>query len=133
IYADMAEPYNVYGGLQDNGTMKGSSRTRWRFGEDWSAINGGDGMYVAVDDAGKHTYTGYQFGNSVRMDCDGKRNEVRPRSPLGDAALRYNWNAPVVLSPHNPAIIYFGSNRLYRSMDKGTTCSAISVDLTSTT
>ncbi len=133
IYADMAEPYNVYGGLQDNGTMKGSSRTRWQFGEDWSPINGGDGMYVAVDDAGKHTYTGYQFGNYVRIDGDGTRNEVRPRSPMADPALRYNWNAPVVLSSHNPGIVYFGSNRLYRSMDKGETWSAISGDLTSTT
>jgi photosystem II stability/assembly factor-like uncharacterized protein len=132
IHADMAEPYNVYGGLQDNGTLKGSSRTRWRFGEDWSPINGGDGMYVAVDDDGKHTYTGYQFGNYVRLDGDGKRNEVRPRSPIGESTLRYNWNSPVVLSPHNPSIVYFGSNRLYRSMDKGTTWGAISADLTTT-
>lgn len=130
IHADMAEPYNVYGGLQDNGTLKGSSRTRWRQGEDWSAINGGDGMHVAVDNEGKHTYTGYQFGNYVRLSADGASSEVRPRSPLGEPALRYNWNTPVVLSPHNPSIVYFGSNRLYRSMDKGTTWSAISADLT---
>lgn len=132
IHADMAEPYNVYGGLQDNGTLKGSSRTRWQFGEDWSPINGGDGMYVAVDDAGKHTYTGYQFGNYVRLDGDGTRSEVRPRSPLAQPSLRYNWNAPVILSPHNPSVVYFGSNRLYRSMDKGESWIAISSDLTST-
>jgi photosystem II stability/assembly factor-like uncharacterized protein len=130
IYADMAEPYNVYGGLQDNGTMKGSSRTRWELGQDWSAINGGDGMYVAVDDEGKHTYTGYQFGNYTRIDGDGKRNEVRPRTALTEPSLRYNWNTPVVLSPHNASIVYFGSNRLYRSMDKGRTWTAISDDLT---
>lgn len=133
IYVDMAEPYNVYGGLQDNGTMKGSSQTRCELGQDWSPINGGDGMYVAVDDAGKHTYTGYQFGNYVRLDGDGKRNEVRPRSPLSEPPLRYNWNSPVVLSPHNPSVVYFGSNRLFRSMDKGRTWDAISPDLTRNT
>ena len=133
IYADMAEPYNVYGGLQDNGTLKGSSRTRWELGQDWSFINGGDGMYVAVDDEGKHTYTGYQFGNYTRIDGDGKRNEVRPRSPLAEPPLRYNWNTPVLLSPHNPQVVYFGANRLYRSMDKARSFTAISPDLTSAT
>jgi photosystem II stability/assembly factor-like uncharacterized protein len=133
IYADMAEPYNVYGGTQDNGTLKGSSRTRWELGQDWSFINGGDGMYVAVDDEGKHTYTGYQFGNYTRIDGDGKRHEVRPRSPLAQPPLRYNWNTPVVLSPHNPQVVYFGANRLYRSMDKARSFTAISPDLTSAT
>lgn len=133
IYADMAEPYNVYGGMQDNGTMKGSSRTRWEFGQDWTFLNGGDGMYVAVDDEGKHTYTGWQFGNYSRIDADGKRHEVRPRSPLAEPPLRYNWNSPVILSPHNPQIVYFGSNRLYRSMDRGRSFTAISPDLTSAT
>lgn len=131
IYADMAEPYNVYGGLQDNGTMQGSSTTRWELGQDWKAIGGGDGMYVAVDDEGKYTYTGYQFGNYTRTDSSGKRMEVRPRSTLTQPALRYNWNTPVVLSPHNAQVVYFGANRLYRSMDKAQSFTAISPELTS--
>jgi photosystem II stability/assembly factor-like uncharacterized protein len=130
IYADMAEPYNVYGGMQDNGTSKGSSRTRWELGEDWSSINGGDGMWVAVDDESGDTYTGYQFGNYVRIDKDGKRHEVRPRAPLTNPVLRFNWSTPVILSPHDPRTVYMASNRLYRSFDRGRSWTAISPDLT---
>jgi len=129
IMADMAEPYNVYGGLQDNGTWKGSSRTRWELGQDWTFMSGGDGAFVAVDNEGKHTYTGYQFGNSMRIHADGKRVEVRPRSPLSEAPLRYNWMSPLMVSLHNPQVIYFGANRLFRSFDKGRTFQPISPDL----
>lgn len=130
IYGDMAEPFNVYGGLQDNGTWKGSSRTRWEIGEDWSAIGGGDGMWVAVDDDAGDTYTGFQFGNYTRTDKDGKRHEVRARAPLKEPVLRYNWSTPVILSPHDPRTVYMGSNRLYRSFDRGERWTPISPDLT---
>ena len=130
IMGDMAEPYNVYGGLQDNGTYKGSSRTRWELGEDWSFINGGDGMWVAVDNESKDTYSGYQFGYYTRIDSQGKRHEVRPRAALDEPVLRYNWSTPVIVSPHDGRTVYFGSNRLYRSLDRGTTWTAISPDLT---
>ncbi len=130
VAVDLAEPYNVYGGLQDNGTYKGSSKHRWQDGPGWTRINGGDGMYVAIDPRDNKTvYTGYQFGYYTRIDASGKRNSVRPRDKLGEPALRYNWNTPVILSPHNPDIVYFGANKLYRSMDKGETWSAISADL----
>jgi len=127
IMVDHAEPYNVYGGLQDNGTMVGSSKTDWARGQDWRTIGGGDGMYVAVDprDA-KTVYTGYQFGWYRRSDGQ----EVRPRPAITDAPLRYNWATPVRLSEHNPDIVYFGANRLFRSMDKGETWTPISPDLT---
>jgi len=130
IHADMAEPYNVYGGLQDNGTWKGSSRSRWELGEDWSPINGGDGMWVAVDNDSGDTYTGYQFGYYTRIDSEGKRHEVRPRAPLTEPVLRFNWSTPVILSPHDPRTVYMGSNRLYRSFDRGRSWTAISPDLT---
>ncbi|WP_395789420.1 WD40/YVTN/BNR-like repeat-containing protein [Aquimonas sp.] len=130
IYADMAEPYNVYGGMQDNGTWKGSSRTRWELGEDWSPINGGDGMWVAVDDESGDTYTGYQFGYYTRIDSAGKRHEVRPRAPLNEPVLRYNWSTPVILSPHDARTVYMASNRLYRSFDRGRSWAAISPDMT---
>ena len=129
LQVDMAEPYNVYGGLQDNGTLKGSSRTRWELGQDWSFLSGGDGAFVAVDGEGKHTYTGYQFGNSMRLDADGKRHEVRPRSPLSEAPLRYNWMSPLMVSPHNPQVVYFAANRLFRSFDKAKSFQPISPDL----
>jgi photosystem II stability/assembly factor-like uncharacterized protein len=130
IHADMAEPYNVYGGLQDNGTWKGSSRTRWEIGEDWSFINGGDGMWVAVDNESSDTYTGFQFGYYTRIDKDGKRHDVRPRAPLTEPVLRFNWSTPVILSPHDPRTVYMASNRLYRSFDRGRRWTAISPDLT---
>ncbi len=130
VNVDMAEPYNVYGGLQDNGTIRCSSTNRWDTGANCSRINGGDGMYVAIDPRdNKTTYTGWQFGHYTRINATGGRDEVRPRRAFGDPALRYNWNAPVVLSPHNPDIVYFGANRLYRSMDQGQTWTAISDDL----
>jgi len=131
VNVDMAEPYNVYGGLQDNGTIRCSSTNRWQTGENCKRINGGDGMYVAVDPRdNKTTYTGYQFGNYVRLGAGGERDEVRPRRAFGDPALRYNWNTPVILSSHNADVVYFGTNMLYRSMDQGETWTAISGDLT---
>jgi photosystem II stability/assembly factor-like uncharacterized protein len=130
VNVDMAEPYNVYGGLQDNGTIRCSSTNRWKTGANCNRINGGDGMYVAVDPRdNKTTYTGYQFGNYVRLGANGERDEVRPRRAFGDPALRYNWNSPVILSKHNADVVYFGANRLYRSMDQGQTWTAISGDL----
>ena len=131
VNVDMAEPYNVYGGLQDNGTIRCSSTNRWQTGANCKRINGGDGMYVAVDPRdNKTTYTGSQFGYYARLGANGGRDEVRPRRAFGDPALRYNWNAPVILSPHNADVVYFGTNILYRSMDQGDTWTAISEDLT---
>ncbi|MDH4018367.1 MAG: hypothetical protein OEU84_02105 [Xanthomonadales bacterium] len=131
VNVDMAEPYNVYGGLQDNGTIRCSSTNRWQTGANCKRINGGDGMYVAVDPRdNKTTFTGSQFGYYARLGANGSRDEVRPRRAFGDPALRYNWNAPVILSPHNADVVYFGTNILYRSMDQGDTWTAISDDLT---
>ena len=130
IAVDMQEPYNIYGGLQDNGTYKGSSRTRWERGQRWSRIGGGDGMYVQVDPRDdKTTYAGFQFGFYQRSGKGG-RQSVRPRDKLKEPALRYNWQTPIQLSKHNPDILYYGANRLYRSMDQGETWTAISEDLT---
>ncbi|MEM9303131.1 MAG: glycosyl hydrolase, partial [Pseudomonadota bacterium] len=130
VNVDMAQPYNVYGGLQDNGTIKCSSTNDWRRRQRCQRINGGDGMYVAIDPRDNQTvYTGYQFGFYSRIG-KGPRSEVRPRDEIGDPALRYNWNSPVILSSHNPDIVYFGTNQLFRSMDQGKTWTAISEDLT---
>ena len=133
ITYDMAEPYNVCGGLQDNGSYKGSSKTRWELGEDWTAVGGGDGMFCAIDTRDNKTlYTGSQFGFYGRSSAAGD-HEVRPRSALKAIPLRYNWTTPVVLSQHNQDIVYFASNILFRSMDKGETWTAISPDLTGST
>lgn len=126
VGVDMAEPFNIYGGLQDNGTWKGSSEAKWDDAEAWSFIGGGDGMHVAIDPRDASVITGYQFG----FYRSSKGHEVRPREKLGEPALRYNWNTPVILSPHNADVVYFGANRLFRSFDQGKSWAAISPDLT---
>ena len=131
IELDMAKPYNIYGGLQDNGSYKGSSKTRWELGQRWRRIGGGDGMYVQVDPRDNQTtYSGFQFGFYNRQGKGG-RQSVRPRDKLKEPALRYNWQTPIELSAHNPDILYFGANRLFRSMDQGESFEPISEDLTS--
>jgi len=128
VNVDMDTPYNVYGGLQDNGTLKGSSRTRPEYGEDWAEIGGGDGMHVAIDNRDNTVYSGYQFGYYQRSSGPDPRS-VRPRSVLKEPALRYNWNTPVMLSTHNQDVVYFAANKLFRSFDKGLSWTAISPDL----
>jgi len=127
VNVDMNEPYNVYGGLQDNGTLKGSSQTKWEDGESWKRLFGGDGMYVSVDD--DTTYVGFQFGNYFKLG-EGQPKSIKPPNFIDEKPLRYNWNTPVILSNHNPEIIYYGANKLFRSFDKGENWKAISKDLT---
>jgi photosystem II stability/assembly factor-like uncharacterized protein len=129
ITVDMEEPYNVYGGLQDNGSLKGSSQSRP--GRDpWQFIGGGDGMQVQVDPRDNTLYAGFQFGYYFRRGPSGPPTMVRPRGVLKEPALRYNWQTPILLSSHNPDVFYFGANKLFRSMDQGETWTAISPDLT---
>ncbi len=133
IAVDMAEPYNIYGGLQDNGTLKGASTNRWQNnqyrGTPWQRIFGGDGMHVNVDDDEQLTYVGYQFGNSFRLSSAAPK-KITPPNFVGEESLRKNWNTPVMMSTHNKDILYFAGHRLYRSMDQGENWTAISDDLT---
>lgn len=89
-------------------------------------------MQVQVDKRDmSRVYTGYQFGNYFRLEtASGKRTFIKPRHELGEAPLRFNWETPILLSSHNPDILYFGSNKLYRSFDRGDKWEAISGDLT---
>ncbi len=128
VEVDMADPYNVYGGLQDNGVLKGSSRSRPGI-DPWRRIGGGDGMYVQVDPRDNQTtYLGLQFGYYFRIG-KGDRRSARPRDQLKEPALRYNWSSPIQLSEHNADVLYFGANKLYRSLDQGETWKPISPDL----
>lgn len=130
VNVDMDKPYKVYGGMQDNGTWKGSSVISWDENKTWSKVLGGDGMHVAIDPRDSSTlYSGYQFGYSFRADKMGYHS-IRPRDTLSESAYRYNWNTPVILSPHNPDVLYFGANKVLRSMDKGDSWTAISGDIT---
>ena len=138
IYADNQKPYNVYGGLQDNGVWTASHNAemnnRWhQTGKNpYTSIMGGDGMQVQVDDRNPSiVYTGSQFGNYFRLDRDkGERAYIQPKHVLGEAPYRFNWQTPILLSKHNQDILYLGSNKLHRSLDKGDTWETISNDLT---
>jgi len=134
IGVDMESPYNVYGGLQDNGSWRGPSSgpsgrvTR----DDWVTVGGGDGMYNQVDpNDGRWLYNESQFGSIQRLDQKTWTSKsIRPRVEKGQPALRFNWCAPIHLSPHNSSIVYFAGNVLFRSMDRGDNWQAISPDLT---
>jgi photosystem II stability/assembly factor-like uncharacterized protein len=136
---DDARPYNIVGGLQDNGVMRGPSTYKPGKSDPaaWRAIYGGDGSAVAIDPKDATiVYTGYQFGFSARLNLKtGERTRIRPRPELSadkkEKPLRYNWVTPLVLSPHSREILYYGANRLYRSFDRGETWAPISDDLTS--
>jgi photosystem II stability/assembly factor-like uncharacterized protein len=134
IGVDMEEPYNIYGGLQDNGSVKVPSNgprgaiTR----DDWTMVGGGDGMVNVVDpDDGRWLYNESQNGAIQRIDQrTGTARSIRPVPPRGRPAYRFNWTAPIHLSPHNSRIIYFGSQVLLRSVNRGDTWQEISPDLT---
>lgn len=126
INFDMAQPYNVYTGLQDNGTMKGSSRAKPDDLTAWTVIGGGDGMQIQIDPRDNSLYTGYQFGNYSYSGG----HEVRPRAPMQESPYRFNWQTPILLSKFNSDVLYMGGNKLFRSMDKGKNFEAISGDLT---
>ncbi|MFM1972661.1 MAG: hypothetical protein RL185_1343 [Bacteroidota bacterium] len=138
ITVDMAKPYNVYGGLQDNGTWFAASTTKENY--DWydsghnpyTMLGGGDGMQVQVDwRDNKTVYSGSQFGFYSRQNLATKeRKMVRPSRDLGEPAVRYNWQSPILLSRHNQDVFYFGSNKFHRSMSKGDSLVTLSTDLT---
>jgi len=138
VAVDMEKPFRVYGGLQDNGVWRGPSTyeasTRWRGSGDYpyDRIMGGDGMQVEVDTRDNATvYTGFQFGNYFRLNtATGQRAYITPKHELGERPLRWNWQAPIHLSPHNQDILYMGSNKLHRSFNQGDEFKAISGDLT---
>ncbi len=122
---DMRRPYSVCGGLQDNGSWCGPSRTLYTQGvanEDWFRVGGGDGFHAAVDPTDPDTvYTESQDGNVQRMDLHtNERRVIRPE-PVGEERYRFNWNSPIVISPHDPKTIFYGGNRLFISHDRGDT------------
>ena len=136
---DNAKPYNIYGGLQDNGVWVGPSnyeagRTRWHNSGQYhyKSIMGGDGMQVAVDLRDNNiVYTGFQFGNYYRINQKTEdRKYITPKHNLGERPLRWNWQAPIHLSIHNQDIFYMGANKLFRSFNQGDDFHPISDDLT---
>ena len=138
INVDNDTPYNVYGGLQDNGVWAGSHTTnenvRWHQSGQYpyKSIMGGDGMQIEIDNRNSDiVYTGFQFGNYFRIDrANDTQTYIQPKHELGESPYRYNWQTHIELSEHNQDILYLGGNKLMRSMNQGEDWDAISFDLT---
>ncbi len=137
VNVDEKDPYNIFGGAQDNGVWYGPSSytasKRWHSSGQYpyKSIVGGDGMQVQIDSRNNDlVYAGLQFGNYYRINIkSGDRERITPRHDLGQRPFRWNWQSPILLSSHNQDVIYMGSNHLHRSLDQGRTFKTISKDL----
>ena len=140
VITDNLVPYNVYGGQQDNSTVAIASRTNddgidWK---DWYAVAGGESAFLAFDPNDPELiYGGTYQGNIDKWDAQTKESKpIKEYPELGlsispeNAKYRYNWNAPIITSPHNRQIIYHGGNVVFKSTDEGQSWTVISPDLT---
>lgn len=136
IAVDDAEPfYFVYGGTQDNNTQAAPSRTDNTHGirnSDWFVVLGGDGHQPATEPGNPNiVYAQWQQGNLNRHDrLTGENIYIQPQPEPGEKNERFNWDAPILVSPHNPKRIYHASQRVWMSEDRGDSWTAISGDLT---
>ncbi len=126
--------YYVYGGTQDNNSMGGPSQNTSYSGvvnDDWFVTQGGDGFWQAIDPENPDiVYSEYQYGGLTRYDRkSGEGIDIIPQPPSGEA-YRWNWNAPLIISPHSHKRLYFAANKLFRSDDYGNSWEVISPDLT---
>ncbi|MGE4073308.1 MAG: WD40/YVTN/BNR-like repeat-containing protein [Lysobacterales bacterium] len=133
---DMEQPYNVYGGLQDNGSWRGPSQV-WEAGgiqnHHWREVNFGDGFDTMPDpENADRGYAMSQEGYVVRYNlATGEKRMIRPAADDAAVPLRFNWNAAIAQDPFDAATIYFGSQFVHLSRDRGETWTTISPDLTS--
>lgn len=134
IDVDMEDPYNIYAGLQDHDSWKGPINGKHgRIGpEDWVTVGDNDGMYNRVDPAdSRWVYNSVQWGGHFRVDQRSHtRKSIVPKRAANQPPLRFNWTPPILLSPHNSAIVYTGAQVLFRSLDRGDHWEEISPDLT---
>ena len=127
--------YNIYGGTQDNNTQGAPSRTDNIHGirnSDWFIILGGDGHQPATEPGNPNiVYAQWQRGNLNRHDrLTGENINIKPQPAFGEKTERFNWDAPILVSPHNPKRLYFASQRVWKSEDRGDSWETISEDLT---
>jgi photosystem II stability/assembly factor-like uncharacterized protein len=127
--------YSVYGGTQDNFSLGGPSSTRKKSGidnYDWYVTNEGDGFESASDPENPNiVYAQAQYGWLVRYDkASGQKVPIQPQPGKDESAYRWNWDAPLIVSPHKATRLYFAANKLFKSDDRGNTWETISPDLT---
>ena len=136
VEVDNSSPaYFIYGGTQDNNTLGGPSRTWNAHGianHDWFVTWGGDGFHARIDPTDPNiVYSTLQHGVLGRYDRrSGEAVLIQPHEKPGDDPLRWNWDSPLVLSPHKPTRLYFAAQRVFRSEDRGDSWTPISGDLT---
>src|SRR6056297_694763 len=136
VTVDNEEPfYNVYGGTQDNNSMGGPSQTLQSDGipnSEWYVTLGGDGFWQAIDPENPDiVYSELQYGNVVRYDKQsGESVSIKPVPPKDSLSYKWNWNTPLILSPHNNKRLYMAANKIFRSNDRGNSWDIISPDLT---
>ena len=135
INVDNEYPYNVYGGMQDNGSWRGPAYV-WKAqgirNSYWQEISFGDGFDVVPDkDDSRYGWSMSQQGSVVRYDyITGNNYSVKPTHPDPNVSLRFNWNAAINMDPFDNSTLYFGSQFVHKSTDKGLTWTIISDDLT---
>ena len=131
---DMRDPYYVYCGLQDNGVWGGPSNSLDSGGiinEHWNSVGGGDGFYCEVDPTDYNiVYGNSQMNGLYRYNLELDRSkDIKPMAPLDEPPYRFNWNSPVLISPHDHSTIYTGGNYLFKSEDQGYSWEIVSPDL----
>lgn len=129
---DLKDPYNVYGGLQDNGSWMAPSAAPGGIGNGrWENVGGGDGFWAVPDVDGKSVYSESQGGSMSRTTLPSMKSEfIQPQKTAAEDKLRWNWNTPIVTGASNPRNLYVGAQYLYKSTDQGRNWKRISPDLT---